>query len=66
MLSKQTSCAGIDLLHGQERRVHGDSAYASRKALIRGKAPKAKGFTNERVRKAGEVDEVKRARKRIC
>ena len=31
----------LDLLHGQERRVYGDSAYASQKTLIRGKAPKA-------------------------
>jgi len=53
-----------DLLHGQERRVYGDSAYASQKALIRGKAPKAKDFTNERVRKAGQVDEAKRAKNR--
>ncbi|SMP80963.1 Transposase DDE domain-containing protein [Noviherbaspirillum suwonense] len=42
-----------DLLHGQERRVYGDSAYASQKELIRGKAPKAKDFTNERIRRAG-------------
>jgi len=53
-----------ELLHGQERRVYGDSAYTSQKALIRGKAPKAKDFTNERVRKAGQVDEVKRAKNR--
>jgi len=53
-----------DLLHGQERRVYGDSAYASQKALIRGKAPKAKDFTNERVRKAGQVDEVRRTKNR--
>ena len=31
-----------DLLHGQERRVYGDSAYASQRALIEGNAPKAK------------------------
>ena len=53
-----------DLLHGQERRVYGDSAYASQKTLIRGKAPKAKDFTNERIRRAGEVDEAKRAKNR--
>jgi IS5 family transposase len=53
-----------DLLHGQERRVYGDSAYTSQKELIQGKAPKAKDFTNERVRKAGQVDEVKRAKNR--
>ena len=53
-----------DLLHGQERRVYGDSAYASQKALMQGKAPRAKDFTNERVRKAGQVDEAKRAKNR--
>lgn len=53
-----------ELLHGQERRVYGDSAYTSQKALIRNKALKAKDFTNERVRKAGEVDEVKRTKNR--
>ena len=46
-----------DLLHGQERRVYGDSAYASQKKLIEGKAPKAKDFTNQRVKKGGIVDE---------
>ena len=54
-----------DLLHGAEQRVYGDSAYASQKALIASKAPKAKDFTNERVRKrSGEVDEIKRAKNR--
>ena len=36
-----------NLLHGNERRVYGDSAYASQKALIASKAPKAKDFTNQ-------------------
>jgi transposase, IS5 family len=54
-----------NLLHGQERRVYGDSAYASQKELIQGKAPKAKDFTNQRTKKAGgEVDEVKRGKNR--
>lgn len=53
-----------DLLHGQERRVYGDSAYASQKALIREHAPQAKDFTNQRVRKRGEVDEAERSRNR--
>ena len=35
-----------DLLHGNEQRVYGDSAYASQKALIASKAPRAKDFTN--------------------
>lgn len=54
-----------DLLHGNERRVYGDSAYASQKQLIQGKAPNALDFTNERTRKAGcEVDAVKKAKNR--
>jgi IS5 family transposase len=54
-----------DLLHGNEQRMYGDSAYASQKELIASKAPKAKDFTNERVRnRSGEVDEVKRAKNR--
>lgn len=54
-----------DLLHGNEQRMYGDSAYASQKELIASKAPNAKDFTNERVRnRSGEVDEVKRAKNR--
>ncbi len=54
-----------DLLHGDEQRVYGDSAYASQKELIASKAPNAKDFTNERVRnRSGEVDEVKRSKNR--
>ncbi|WP_293225934.1 IS5 family transposase [Ottowia sp.] len=53
-----------DLLHGQEQRVYGDSAYASQKALIAGKAPKAKDFTNQRVRKGEQIDEVERNKNR--
>ena len=54
-----------DLLHGNEQRLYGDSAYASQKALMASKAPRAKDFTNERVRnRSGEVDEAKRAKNR--
>jgi transposase, IS5 family len=53
-----------DLLHGNERRMYGDSAYASQKDLIKSKAAKAKDFTNQRVRKGGEVDEGERAKNR--
>lgn len=53
-----------DLLHGNERRVYGDSAYASQKALIHSKAPKAKDFTNQRVKRNGEVDETVKAKNR--
>ncbi len=53
-----------DLLHGAEQRVYGDSAYASQKALIAAKAPKARDFTNQRSRRAGVVDEAVRAKNR--
>ena len=52
------------LLHGQERRVYGDSAYASQRALIHTKAPKAKDFTNQRTRRNGIVDEVVKSKNR--
>jgi IS5 family transposase len=52
------------LLHGQEQRVYGDSAYASQKELIRSKAPRARDFTNQRTRRAGQVDEVARGKNR--
>jgi IS5 family transposase len=53
------------LLHGAERRVYGDSAYASQKELIASKAPQAKDFTNQRVRnRSGEVDETRRSKNR--
>ena len=53
-----------DLLHGEERRVYGDSAYASQKTLIRTHAPQAKDFTNQRVRKGGQIDEAERSKNR--
>jgi IS5 family transposase len=53
-----------DLLHGQERRVYGDSAYASQKNLIEGKAPAARDFTNQRTRRNGIVDEALKSKNR--
>lgn len=53
-----------ELLHGNEQRVYGDSAYASQKALIWGKAPQAKDFTNQRTRRRGVVDETQRSKNR--
>jgi IS5 family transposase len=53
-----------DLLHGNEQRVYGDSAYASQKQLIASKAPKAKDFTNQRARFKGFIDEPVRAKNR--
>ncbi len=52
------------MLHGQEQGVYGDSAYASQKALIRGKAAKARDFTNQRTCRAGEVDKVAHGKNR--
>ena len=53
-----------ELLHGSERRVYGDSAYASQKVLIQTKAAQARDFTSQRVRKGGEIDEAERSRNR--
>jgi IS5 family transposase len=54
-----------DLLHGHEQRVYGDSAYASQKKLIASKAPRAKDFTNARVRNhLGEINEATRSKNR--
>jgi IS5 family transposase len=53
-----------NLLHGDEQRVYGDSAYASQKDLIASEAPNAKDFTNQRSRYAGIVDEAVRAKNR--
>jgi IS5 family transposase len=54
-----------ELLHGAEQRVYGDSAYSSQKELIAGKAPRARDFTNQRVRNyKGQVDEATRAKNR--
>ena len=53
-----------DLLHGAERRVYGDSAYASQKALIEAKAPQASDFTNQRVRKGDDGREFERSKNR--
>ena len=50
-----------DLLHGEERRVYGDNAYASQKELIGGHAPQAKHFTHQRTRNGSEIDEAERS-----
>ena len=52
------------LLHGNEQRVYSDSAYASQRALIESKAPRAKDFTNQRTKRKGLVDEVARGKNR--
>ena len=51
-----------DLLHGEETRVWGDSAYQGKRDAIREHAPNARDFTNRRCRFKGRVDEVEKAR----
>ena len=48
------------LLHGQEKKLYGDSAYASQQELIRSKAPKAEDLTNQRVRTGSATEELDR------
>lgn len=51
-----------DLLHGEERKVWGDSAYQGQGEAIATKAPKAQDMTNRRYRRKGVVDEAERAK----
>jgi IS5 family transposase len=53
-----------DLLHGEETRVYGDRGYQGCTGLIKQAAPKAKDFTNRRVRQPWGEDEVARAKNR--
>src|SRR3990167_2299701 len=53
-----------NLLHGNEQRVYGDSAYASQKDLIHSTAPNAKDFTNQRTRRNGVVNEMLKSKNR--
>ena len=49
-----------DLLHGAEKQVYGDSAYASPQALMHAKAPTAADCTNQRVRPDSVAEEFER------
>jgi len=51
-----------DLLHGDETRIWGDSAYQGQGDAIRECAPNAQDMTNRRYRRKGEVDEIERAK----
>jgi transposase, IS5 family len=53
------------LLHGAEREVFGDSAYASQQELIASKAPHAVDRTNQRVSGSGVAADTKRVANRI-
>lgn len=52
------------LLHGNESRVYGDSAYASQKALIGQAAPRAKDFTNQKASRHKPLTEREREKNR--
>jgi transposase, IS5 family len=69
--SAQTTAANVhdsqvlpDLLHGEERRVYGDSAYRGQKTVMSAVAPKAKDFTNERARRNAPLSERQKAKNR--
>ena len=53
-----------DLLHGQETRVWGDSAYTGQREVIRECAPKAKDFTNKKGFRNHPLSERERAKNR--
>jgi IS5 family transposase len=54
-----------DLMHGAEKQLYGDSAYASQQALIHSKAPQAQDCTNQRVRPGSATEELDRIVNRV-
>ena len=53
-----------DLLHGEETRVWGDSAYAGQTAVIRERAPRAKDFTHKKGSRHRALSEAEKKRNR--
>ncbi len=53
-----------DLLHGEETRVWGDSAYTGQGDVIREQAPNAKDFTNKKGNRFHALTEEERAKNR--
>lgn len=53
-----------DLLHGEETRVWGDSAYAGQSDAIRDTAPKAKDFTNKKASRNRPLSDEDKSRNR--
>jgi len=53
-----------DLLHGEETRVWGDSAYSGQDEVLRKHAPKAQDFTNKKGNRYRHLTEEDRARNR--
>ena len=58
------SVALPDLLHGEETKVWGDSAYRGQSEAIHEVAPQAQDLTNKRYRYKDRVDEVEREKNR--
>lgn len=53
-----------DLLHGEETRVWGDSAYAGKKSSIHSVAPNAKDFTNKKSSRYRKLTDKERSANR--
>ncbi len=51
-----------ELLHGEETRLYGDTAYAGQKDTLKEIAPKAKDFTNERARRNAPLTDAQKAK----
>jgi transposase, IS5 family len=48
------------LLHGEETRVYGDSAYRGQGAVIQAHAPRARDFTNERAKRNAPLTDAQK------
>src|ERR671919_2326702 len=53
-----------ELLHGEERRVWGDAAYAGQRDVIRERAPQAKDFTNKKAHRHRALSDEELAKNR--
>jgi len=53
-----------DLLHGEETRVWGDSAYTGQQEMIKKTVPHAKDFTNKKGNRHHALTEAERAKNR--
>lgn len=53
-----------DLLHGNETRLWGDSAYAGQQAVIKAHAPQAKDFTNKKGARNAPLSEAEKLKNR--
>jgi len=53
-----------ELLHGQETRVYGDSAYRGQKQAMIEAAPNARDFTNERAQRSSPLSDAQKLKNR--